>query len=117
MLFVRSWIVAMLLTFVVVPVWGAGTNLSGVKEYWFLGTRVRLEINHKGKNLNGVVKIYRFFGKKDTYHFNGKVENRRVVASHSSGHVFRGHVTPDGRLVGTLTTKTGLRVPIDESFR
>ena len=78
-----------------------------------MGSRIRGTVERKGSDLRGVVYVYPLFGGKDTYHFNGKINGNRVVASHSNGHVFRGTLTPERKVKGVLTTSRGVRIPLD----
>jgi hypothetical protein len=84
---------------------------------WVFGTKVYANINHQGKNISGVAWYYDFWRKKITFHFKGYYDKGRVYAKHGSGHVFHGRVTGDGRLVGAITTKDGLRIPVSTSVR
>lgn len=96
-----------LIAFIMSPAWGAGLNASGNWEASVLGSKVKAQVRQEGASLQGVAFVYNMFGKKDTYHFTGNIDRGRITAGHSSGHVFSGAVTPDGRLVGTLKTKGG----------
>jgi hypothetical protein len=82
-----------------------------------MGCKVKAKINQKGKRLNGVVHIYNWLGKRNTYHFKGFVENGNITAAHHQGHTFRGRVTSQGTIIGVLRTRKGRRVPVEVSLR
>ncbi len=88
-------------------------ELTGKWEASIFGHRFTAQTQQKGQKLSGVAYLYDFFGNRSTYHFRGMVNGNKVVASHHDGHVFNGDVTPDGRLVGTLRTSNGHKIPID----
>lgn len=88
-------------------------ELSGKWEASILGHRITAEALQQGENLSGVAYLYDFLGNRSTWHFKGFVKGNKVVASHHTGHVFNGDVTPDGRLVGVLSTNNGYKIPID----
>lgn len=96
-------------------VFGSSFNLSGNWSAGVMGSKVNAQINQKGNVLSGVAFVYSPGGAKNTYHFSGSMAGTSVSVSHTSGHRFKGNVTPDGRLVGTLTTKNGYQVPVDAS--
>jgi hypothetical protein len=88
-------------------------DLSGKWEMGLIGARIEADINHSGNSVNGVVWVPNAgAGRPDTYHFSGTVEGSRITASHTDGHVFSGEFQPDGRIVGTLRTRGGHRVPV-----
>jgi hypothetical protein len=90
----------------------AGPDLGGNWETNVFGSVVKAKVQQDGINISGVANVYNPFGKKDVYHFKGTTQDGRVNASHHSGHSFVGTLTPDGRLVGVLNTKTGTRFDI-----
>jgi hypothetical protein len=96
---------------------GATANIAGKWETRLMGSLVQAKVDQKGHNVSGVAYVYSPLGHKDTYHFTGKVNGARVVASHHSGHLFSGNVAPDGHLVGILKTKSGYRVAVEASRR
>lgn len=89
------------------------TELTGKWEASVFGHRIKAQTLQQGSNLSGVAYLYDLFGNRSTYHFKGLVNGNKVVASHNDGHVFKGDVTPDGRLVGVLRTSSGHKIPID----
>ncbi len=95
----------------------AGINIAGSWESRFMGSLIQAKIDQNGNNVSGVAYVYSPLGRKDTYHFKGKVDGARVVASHHDGHLFSGNVTPDGHLVGVLKTKGGHQIPVEASRR
>jgi hypothetical protein len=95
----------------------AAPNFSGRYTMWVFGTKVYADVNQQGKKISGVAWFYDFWRKKITFHFNGYYDKGKVYASHHSGHVFRGRVVNNNRLVGVITTKDGLRIPVDTSTR
>ena len=91
------------------------TPFSGNWEGTYLGARLRMECKLAGRTINGVLRIRSLVGKEDVYHFTGTVENGEVRASHQEGHTFRGKLTQDRRLIGTLTTADGKSIPVNIS--
>jgi hypothetical protein len=96
---------------------GTAVNIAGNWESRLMGSLIQAKVDQKGNNVSGVAYVYSPLGHKDTYHFTGKVEGARVVASHHDGHLFSGNVTPDGHLIGILKTKNGYRVAVEASRR
>lgn len=92
-------------------VWAA--ELTGKWEASIMGHRIKAQAVQQGENLSGVAYLYDLFGNRSTWHFKGFVKGNKVVAAHHEGHVFKGDVTPDGRLVGVLNTNNGHQIPID----
>ncbi len=90
--------------------WAAGQDISGSWEANVMGSAVKALVQQNGRSISGVAYIYSPFGKKDTYHFSGHVDNGRITARHHSGHTFRGAVKSNGRIVGNLNTKNGFRL-------
>ncbi len=91
-------------------------DISGNYEASVMGSTIRANIEQNGSNIQGVAHVYSA-GKKNTYHFSGVTDGNRFQASHYSGHVFSGNVTPQGDLVGVLRTKGGHKVSIHASRR
>jgi tetratricopeptide (TPR) repeat protein len=82
-------------------------NLSGRWEAAYLGHDVTLLVKHRDRQLSGVMTVRSPVGKELTYHFSGTFDGTNVVASHHSGHTFRGKFTSSGKLVGVLSTREG----------
>jgi hypothetical protein len=80
-----------------------------------MGSSIQLVVKHNGMRIAGTLTIHNPTGKEDTYHFQGTFDGAHIVATHHSGHSFRGTLTPEGRLVGTLTTKYGKTFNVDFS--
>ncbi len=78
-----------------------------------MGAKVNGTVELRGDDVRGVAYVYPPFGGKNTYHFSGKIQGNRVVASHHSGHVFRGEIVGGRRVVGVVTTRRGSRIPLD----
>ncbi len=89
------------------------TELTGKWEASVMGHRIKAQALQQGERLSGVAYLYDLFGNRSTYHFKGSVKGNKVVAAHNDGHIFKGDVTPDGRLVGYLNTSNGHRIPVD----
>jgi hypothetical protein len=102
-----------LLALMTFPAWGAGSNASGNWEASVMGSKVKAKVHQEGNSLQGVALVYNMLGGKDTYHFAGNIDKGRITAGHSSGHVFSGAITPDGRLVGTLKTRGGTKLAVN----
>lgn len=82
-------------------------DLSGRWEATYLGHGVTLLVKHRDRQLSGVMTVRSPIGKELTYHFNGTFDGTNVVATHHSGHTFRGKFTAGGKLVGVLSTREG----------
>lgn len=82
-------------------------DLSGRWEATYLGHGITLLVKHRDRQLSGVMTLRSPVGKELTYHFNGTFDGTNVVASHHSGHTFRGKFTSSGKLVGVLSTREG----------
>jgi hypothetical protein len=106
-------LLAVLLALMIFPAWGAGLTASGNWEASVMGSQVKAQVHQEGNVLQGVARVYNMFGKKDTYHFTGNIDNGRITAGHSSGHVFSGAITRDGHLVGTLRTRGGTQLAVN----
>ncbi|MFH1118088.1 MAG: hypothetical protein V1792_29555 [Pseudomonadota bacterium] len=78
-----------------------------------MGARVKGTIERRGDDLRGVVYVYPPLGKKNTYHFTGKVQGNGVAAWHHSGHSFQGEIVGGRRVVGVVTSRQGTRIPLD----
>jgi len=112
---IRRLLTTVLLLAVAAPfAWGSGDSgwKTIVREKRILAHKIKATIQRKADDIRGVVYVYPPFGKRNTYHFTGKVEGRRVTASHTSGHVFHGRIEGNRRVVGELKTKRGYRIPI-----
>jgi hypothetical protein len=109
--------VALLLVSMFSSAAGAGLNIAGNWESRFMGSLIQAKVDQNGDNVRGVAYVYGPFGQKDTYHFTGKVDGARVVASHHDGHLFSGNLTPAGHLVGMLKTKDGYKLPVEATRR
>jgi hypothetical protein len=83
-----------------------------VVETRVLGAKVRTEVQRKGPDLKGVVRIRPPFSPVETYHFTGKIEGDHITAAHTSGHAFQGKMSSDKMVEGVLTTRDGLRIPL-----
>jgi hypothetical protein len=72
--------------------------------------RVVMHVDHDGEAITGVAYILGPFGGKDTYHFAGSFKDGKIVASHYSGHVFRGDVVSAQEIAGELEAASGERL-------
>jgi len=90
-------------------------TFSGNWEGTYLGARLRMQYQLSGSVVNGVLRVQSPVGKEEVYHFTGSFENGDVRASHHDGHVFRGKLTGDRHLIGTLTTADGRTIPVNLS--
>jgi hypothetical protein len=75
-----------------------------------MGGRMVARVEQNGNAIGGVAHVYPPTGKRLTYHFTGTVQGNKISAAHYSGHVFNGHVTPQGQIVGVLTTRNGEKI-------
>ncbi len=82
----------------------------GVYQASIPGGRVSMEVFQKGKNIGIRARVRPFHGKNSTYHFNGHIKGRRVIATHTSGHKFNGVIKGRGIVEGLITMKDGRRV-------
>jgi hypothetical protein len=113
----HSAAITIMLVLVCVSAEGAGVNIAGDWEGRFMGALIQAKIDQNGNDVSGVAYVYSPLGQKDTYHFTGKVDGAKVVASHHEGHLFSGNITPAGRLVGVVKTKGGHELAIEASRR
>ncbi len=81
-------------------------------QAYYLGTKVVADMERDGREIRGVAQVYSPFGKKDTYHFNGRVQNGILRAAHHSGHRFKGRLTSPEEVVGVLTTRNGHKLRV-----
>lgn len=109
--------IALLVVSMSLPAAGAGVNIAGNWESRLMGSLIQAKVDQNGKDVSGVAYVYSPFGHKDTYHFTGKIDGARIVASHHDGHLFSGNVTPAGRLIGVLKTKDGYQMTVEASRR
>jgi hypothetical protein len=93
-------------------VWAAGFNIAGNWQANVLGTVIKANVNQNGRAISGVANVYNLFGKKDVYHFTGAVDNGKIIASHHSGHVFNGNISPGGQIEGVLRTSDGHKIGV-----
>lgn len=82
----------------------------GVYEASIPGGRVSMQVFQKGRNVGIRAKVRPFHGKNSTYHFNGHIKGRKVIATHTSGHKFNGVIQGRGIVEGVITMKDGRRV-------
>jgi len=104
-----------LLALMCLPVAVLGTDRSYKWETSAMGVRIKVTATTIGEQVSGIAYVFRPSGKKDTYHFSGRMEGERISVSHHSRHSFSGTLTPQGKVVGVLTTRTGQRIPISAS--
>jgi len=90
------------------PDWGPLKNW----ETEVMGVRVKGNAQRRNNEIRGVLHIYPPLSHRWTYHWNGRIDGDSVVASHTDGHVFRGSITPEKTVLGTLTTKDGHKIPL-----
>jgi hypothetical protein len=109
--------VIIMLAAMCLPASGAGVNIAGNWESRLMGSLIQARIDQNGNVVSGVAYVYSPLGQKDTYHFTGKIDGARVVASHHDGHLFSGNITSAGHLVGVLKTKGGHQLPLEASRR
>ena len=106
-----------LTTLLALPVCGADFDFSGRWDGWVMGSKIEAKIAQKGDKISGVAYVFDPMGKKDAYHFQGRVQGTSIQASHTDGHVFSGSLTRDRRLVGSLRTASGRAVAVTASKR
>ncbi len=87
-------------------------SVSGQWEFIFLGHRLSARMEHREEAIEGVAYLYNPGGKVDTYHFNGSLKDRKLIASHYSGHTFQGEVVSLNEITGVLRTKNGEEMSI-----
>ena len=102
------------LAMIAVPVLGSDFNMSGNWETRYMGYKVKGTVQRQGNDISGVLHVYPpFRQQKWTFHYTGNIDGDNVYAYHTDGHVFRGKITPDRRVKGTITTKDGHRLPVN----
>ena len=95
---------------------GPGVNktaLSGTWEGSYMGSRLKIQFQQSGRNVNGLLRVQGRAGIEDVYHFTGTYDRGNIYASHSDGHSFQGKLTDDRRLVGVVTTSKGTKFNLD----
>ena len=88
-----------------------------VRELWTGGLysstyRVGVCFSAQGK-VRGVVHLRLYNGKVDVYHIEGEVKNNEIVAHHSSGHSFKGHLLSSDAVEGDISLKNGMKVHLE----
>lgn len=94
---------------------GAAPNYTGTWKVDHLLVRAVANVECKEESLQGVLFLHTISGRVDTYHFRGSVKDGNIEASHRDGHHFQGRAVGQGKVSGLLTTKTGIRIPIEAS--
>ena len=79
-------------------------------SYFFSDIMISCIQNHD--RVYGLVELCGMFGKKDVYHFEGKVKGDAVTAWHHSGRHFEGQATGKNMAAGTLFVRSGARLGI-----
>ncbi|MFH1090412.1 MAG: hypothetical protein V1742_02465 [Pseudomonadota bacterium] len=92
-----------------------GPDYSGRWEAKVFLAKVYADMEQRGDQIKGVAYVHQPWGKVDVYHFQGWVRNGQVTASHFTGHVFKGVVTPEGTVAGVLTTAKGYNLKVEAS--
>ncbi len=82
-------------------------ELSGRWEFTFLGYTLSAQLEQRGESIQGVAYLYSPLGARDTYHFTGTLRDGAIVASHYTGHTFRGQVISLDEMTGVLHTRDG----------
>lgn len=64
-------------------------------------------------SIRGVLNLRLANGQVDVYHFYGTVNNNKVFASHSSGHIFNGELIGNEIVKGEIQLKNGFKVNLE----
>ena len=86
---------------------GAQTGIDGTWRCRYMFTDITANVKSSNGNLSGLVIVYGT-GNKATYHFTGTIKGNSILAFHDGDYAFRGHLTSDERIAGTLTTNKGV---------
>lgn len=91
----------------------SGKDLSGVwvGEAYF--SKVTIYLHHFGDVLFGRANVSSLGGKEVVYHAMGSNFNNEIHMEHGAGHIFKGNLTEDNKIAGTVTTKGGHRINIE----
>ena len=64
-------------------------------------------------DVRGVLHLKLANGEVSVYHFYGEMRQGRIEVSHSSGHVFKGHLPTEDAVEGTVRLKNGMRIRME----
>jgi hypothetical protein len=95
----------------------AKTSKSEVWEARYLFARVVANVRQEGNTLKGVAWVHGVEREVLTYHFSGTVHEGKILASHYTGHEFRGEMVSDRKAVGVLTTSKGWSFRVEAKRR
>ena len=95
----------------------AKTSKSEVWEARYLFARIVANIRQEGNALKGVAWVHGVESEVLTYHFSGTVHEGKILASHYTGHEFRGEMVSDRKAVGVLTTSKGWSFRVEAKRR
>lgn len=113
------WI-ALLAIFMTYPAAAAQPVRTDQPEIWesrYLFARTVAHINKDKDRIWGVLYLHGLFGEVNTYHFKGTVVDGRIDAAHYRGHRFKGRVVSQDKVVGVLTTKSGMKFKVTSRRR
>ena len=88
-------------------------DISGWWSARVLTDVIELEVEQEGNMLTGVAYLISPMGSKNVYHWAGVLQGRNIVGLHHSGHKFSGEVDEKGHIIGVVTTKKGMKIPIE----
>ena len=63
--------------------------------------------------VRGVLHLRLADGQTSVYHFYGHSHNGRIEVSHSSGHVFKGHLPSQDAVEGQVRLKNGMKIRME----
>ncbi|MDR1777223.1 MAG: hypothetical protein LBR31_05275 [Desulfovibrio sp.] len=115
------WVAGLLLQTLLMPTTALAQSPHEVTELWTGGIyastyRAGLCFSANGA-VRGVVRLRQKNGQVDVYHIHGAVRGRKIEASHSSGHTFKGELLGADKVEGTITLKNGLRIDLEGERR
>jgi hypothetical protein len=103
--------VSFILVFVLASQAVAQVDISGTWQARYMFADITVHVENMNGALSGVLIVHEAQGDV-VYHFTGTLKENAIQASHADGHSFTGHITPDARIVGTLTTSSNITIPL-----
>lgn len=88
-------------------------DFSGTSSGIYMGIKWSVSYRVTGKATTGTLKIVTPSGKEEIHHGRGTFDNGEVEASDNVGFRFKGKITDDLKLVGSMTTADGQSIPVN----
>ncbi|HIJ75469.1 MAG TPA: hypothetical protein HPP81_02015 [Deltaproteobacteria bacterium] len=107
----RKLAVSFILVFVFASQAIAQVDIGGTWQARYMFTDITAHVDNMNEAVSGFLIVYEAQNNA-VYHFTGILKENTIQASHSDGYTFTGHLTSEGRIVGTLTTNKGLTIQL-----